>query len=564
MEKSLKVKKHEIVEEIMFNPQKTYVDLEPAIEIKEKSFSEIATDLERLTLGEKFKIILATLGYDSQKLDFTSQIIILIRMLPLIENRTHLFDIGTAGSGKSFVHSRLCNDTLKIESTITEANLFFNVNKKNWGAIYSENKEKSTILFDELTTVTMTKQLFAMLRELMETGKVERVSEEALHVNTSLVFAFNLEGELEKLEKDYLELPNLNIFQNIERGFSETAFLDRMAGVIPSWFLTASDPFITSESIEGYNFGDFYNFIVHQKKEKEIKFKYTIDLDLNGRSKRNIKKVISGLIKFLFPLENYSKEQFDFLVSIANWIFNLMHHKNSSLCTTQSNKKIILDIMKPSLKSGEIKKAWINSDYLKIKYSDESHLVYEYPLHKFSAKKNKKAFEEYQKMDDLQKEMMVPFIRLDGTTLVKEYDEPLNNYEAINLEKSLTLTELSNLAKTPFEERIIEYLKDIKTHQNALEKKVDSFTEDTISTYRALKLELHGLTESIKDNKNLETYEKAPFLTSSSILSNIKLQSAKANFKALFNINYDEVLEKNLTYNLKDNRIKLINLLNDD
>lgn len=552
------------IKKLKRNDSMKYIDIEPAIETREKSFELISKDLSTKSLGEKFQIILATIGYDANKLDVTSQIVLITRLIPLIQKKITFFDIGTPGTGKSFTHTRLSKHCTAINSSITESNLYGSASKNDPGLLAYNY---FTVCVEELTMLkNISPQLFSLLRETLHTGKIGRLQSEPKYIDTSFVFTFNLEGKSQsKLEENYKKLHEVDLYESIDSSFSEKAFLERISGIIPTWYLQSYKAFITDDNIYGYNYGDFDNFIQIQR-DKEIELKYEIKLDLHGRKFTNVEKIVSGFIKLLFPLNDYTQEEFTFIATIAYWLNSLLDHKNVSLISTQSNKRIMFDLIKPYLRSQNISRAWMNNDFVKVKFSDDPDNVYCYPLNIYALKNSGIQINKYNSLDEIQKEFVVPF-RLENNVLVKTYDEPLDSSEEVALTPSASLSELKNGSLSYFENAILEQISKVQKRMDKLEKNHKAFKEATISTYRELKLEVHSLSKIVEQISSSHPRReplympKAPFLIDKSILENILYKKALENYKQHFNITKEEIKFKNLSYDKKNNRIRMIEIL---
>lgn len=555
MESIIKTGKLETLKKLRRSSSLTYFELEPTSLTKEESFEEIKKDLSKLSLGEKINIILSTIGYDSRKLDVTSQLTLICRLLPLVEPSLVLYDIGTSGSGKSFFHSRISDKSLLITSSITEANLCGNANKKDDYGLLGQELDSACI--EELTTLTGVKQpMFGLFREIFNTGKISRTHEQtSRHIETSFVLTFNLEGDLAALESDYTNLESLNIYKNIDKAFSEKAFLDRISGAIPSWFLQTQDVFVEDENVVGYVVGDFCNYMKTQR-EKEIDLKYVTSEKLCGRRLGNVTKLIYGFIKLLFPNEDYTKDEFYFMESLALWLDSLKNNKDYDFISTSSNKRIILEIIKPFLRNEPIKRAWIDRDYLMVKYSDNLDNIYCYPLNCYAVRNSEKLFLEYSNLSPQKKKYVVPIKKDCNNTIIREYCEPINNKNEIRMVDLKSFSELKKIYTTPFQRDILEVLSNMDKKISNCESSIKTFKKDTITTYRELRLDIKKILLNLRSCEKISI--NAPFLIDSSILEDIRFKKAIESFKIAFSLSNKDLDFSNLSFDRENPSIKII------
>jgi ATP-dependent Lon protease len=102
-----------------------------------------------------------------------------------------------------------------------------------------------------------------------------------------------------------------NLFESLPEFIRETAFIDRLHGILPGWDL----PKFNSDMISrGFGFkGDFFAEVLHILRERSgyeeyVRSNCTITSD-SIRDKNAIWRIASGLLKLLFPDMKVTREE---------------------------------------------------------------------------------------------------------------------------------------------------------------------------------------------------------------------------------------------------------------
>ena len=179
--------------------------------------------------------------------------------------------------------------------------LFMNLNTGQIGMVGT----KDVVIFDEIahTEFTDPKALVSIMQGYMQDAKFSRGKKEVLAFG-SLVFVGNIDVQGSLPHEKYYHL-----FEPFPEYLQEIAFLDRIHAYLPGWEI----PKLSSSSYSNsYGFiTDYFCEIMHELRNTNpldsVKGRFKLvdtgntRLGISGRDQRAITKVISGLLKLLYP-----------------------------------------------------------------------------------------------------------------------------------------------------------------------------------------------------------------------------------------------------------------------
>lgn len=254
-------------------------------------------------------LLLYSLGYSSEALNFKEKITLIARAIPFCEKNFSLLEIGSRGTGKSNFYNIHRNKSIKIYTdTPTVANLFYNNNNNKVGSI----KEKKVIVIDEAHQMSFKEDLSTMFKSYLDNGTFDRGEDDAS--DCSIVFLGNYNNFNESYQNPEKIITNLK-----NKFFCDTAILERISFISNGWEVPKyKDPIDSSRErllpsflikiLEKLKDENFENFI-----GEKIEF----DKTLNKREKKNIIKTVSGLLKILHPNKVIRDKELIAYLSIA-------------------------------------------------------------------------------------------------------------------------------------------------------------------------------------------------------------------------------------------------------
>ena len=262
---------------------------------------------QHFTLEEWRDLLISSMGFNPSIYTERQKMLLITRMLPFIESRTNLVELAPKGTGKSFVYDNLSRYARVVSGgKVTPAVLFHNLNTNIPGLV----TRYDVVVFDEVQSIAgdSAGELIAGLKVYLESGKFNRGKTEAT-AEAGFVMLGNI-----TLDADYKPVYlDESIFKEIPNFLQETAFIDRIHGIIPGWELPRVTRDTPSHTL-GFK-GDFFSEILHRLRG-EVRYADFVKLHmrLEGcndlRDRKAISRLASAYLKFLFPDLEPTEQEF--------------------------------------------------------------------------------------------------------------------------------------------------------------------------------------------------------------------------------------------------------------
>ena len=275
-------------------------------------------DLEELKQGRKaftqeewLDVMLRSTGMEPGTLNNREKWLLLARMVPLVENNFNMCELGPRSTGKSHLYKEISPNSILVSGgQTTVANLFYNMGQKTVGLVGLWD----CVAFDEVAGIKFRdKDGVQIMKDYMASGSFARGKEEKA-ASASMVFVGNINQSVEVL------LKTSSLFDPFpsEMG-QDTAFLDRMHCYIPGWEIPKFRP---------EHFTDDYGFITDYLAEflrelRKEQFSDALDKffrlgkNLNQRDTIAVRRIVSGMVKLLYPDGEFNKEQLEEILRFA-------------------------------------------------------------------------------------------------------------------------------------------------------------------------------------------------------------------------------------------------------
>lgn len=275
-------------------------------------------DLDELKKGRKafskeewIDVLLRSIGMEPDQLTYREKWLLLLRMVPLVENNFNLCELGPRSTGKSHLYKEVSPNSILVSGgQTTVANLFYNMGKHTMGLVGLWD----CVAFDEVAGIRFKdKDGIQIMKDYMASGSFARGKEEKA-ANASMVFVGNINQSVDVL------LKTSSLFDPFppEMG-TDTAFLDRIHCYIPGWEIPKFRP---------EHFTDDYGFITDYLAEflRELrKEQYGDALDryfhlgknLNQRDTIAVRKMVGGLVKLVYPDGLFDKTELEEILQVA-------------------------------------------------------------------------------------------------------------------------------------------------------------------------------------------------------------------------------------------------------
>ena len=263
---------------------------------------------KEFTLEEWVYTMVSTIGLNPAKYpSLREQMILLTRLIPFVEDNTFLSEFGQPGTGKTFLYDKLSAYGRVISGSVeTPANLFYHGTKRKPGILAVAD----VVLFDEVDKVRghkMDTEVVGKLLKFMEGGSFDRQGV-TITSSASIVFGGNLRE---------FQTPLYRLFPD---DMQHKAFFDRIHGFI---FGESLPPIGRSVEFVSPSFGftsDYFSEILHRMRHyswTEV-VRSRVKLTKGGvRDEKAISKIVSGLIKIMYPHGEITKEELRVLVDQA-------------------------------------------------------------------------------------------------------------------------------------------------------------------------------------------------------------------------------------------------------
>ncbi|MBM4320217.1 MAG: protease Lon-related BREX system protein BrxL [Deltaproteobacteria bacterium] len=226
---------------------------------------------------------------------------LLARLLPLVENNYNLAELGPRGTGKSHIYKEISPNSILVSGgQTTVPNLFYNMARRMVGLVGVWD----VVAFDEVAGISFKeKDGVQIMKDYMASGSFAR-GRDSVSAYASMVFVGNINQPVDTLVK------TSHLFAPFPETMIDSAFFDRFHAYVPGWEIPKMRPeFFTNQyglivdylaeflrEMRKRNFGDAIN-----------KF-FRLGRDLNQRDTIAVRHTVSGLLKLLYPNEEYDKE----------------------------------------------------------------------------------------------------------------------------------------------------------------------------------------------------------------------------------------------------------------
>jgi ATP-dependent Lon protease len=221
-------------------------------------------------------------------------------MVPFVENNYNVCELGPKGTGKSHIYKEVSPNSILVSGgQTTVANLFYNLARRQVGLVGVWD----VVAFDEVAGIKFKDQDgVQVMKDYMASGSFVR-GRDSINASASMVFIGNISNINALLKTSHLLAP-------FPDEMIDSAFFDRFHAYIPGWEIPKMRP---------EHFTNQYGFIVDYLAEffremRKHNFGDAIDKyfrlgrDLNQRDTIAVKRTVSGLLKLLYPHEEYDKE----------------------------------------------------------------------------------------------------------------------------------------------------------------------------------------------------------------------------------------------------------------
>ena len=281
------------------------------IQMPHVDIDELKQGRKAFTQDEWMDVLLRSIGMEPDTLTYREKWLLLIRMIPLVENNFNLCELGPRSTGKSHLYKEISPNSILVSGgQTTVANLFYNMGRKTVGLVGLWD----CVAFDEVAGIHFKdKDGIQIMKDYMTSGSFARGKEEKA-ASASMVFVGNINQSVDVL------LKTSSLFDPFppEMG-TDTAFLDRIHCYLPGWEIPKFRP---EHFTDDYGFITDYlaEFIRELRKEQygdALDKYFRLGSNLNQRDTIAVRKMADGLLKLVYPDGEFTKEQLEEILKLA-------------------------------------------------------------------------------------------------------------------------------------------------------------------------------------------------------------------------------------------------------
>ena len=275
-------------------------DLKP-IQMPNMDMSELYEGRRHFTEEQWIDVLLRSVGYEPTQFEDRVKWHLLNRMVPLVENNYNVCELGPRSTGKSHMYKEISPNSILISGgQTTVANLFYNLARRTVGLVGLWD----VVAFDEVAGITFKdKDGVQIMKDYMASGSFAR-GRDSVAASASMVFVGNINQSVDSLVK------TSHLLAPFPEHMIDSAFFDRFHSYIPGWEIPKMRPeFFTNE------YGLIVDYLAEYMREMRkrsfgdaINKYFQLGRDLNQRDTIAVRHTVSGLLKLLYPHEDYDKE----------------------------------------------------------------------------------------------------------------------------------------------------------------------------------------------------------------------------------------------------------------
>ncbi len=252
----------------------------------------------KFTTEEWKGFLLRSIGLEPTQMTERNRDVLILRMVPFVENNSNLVELGPRGTGKSHLFQQISPYAHLISGgKATVARMFVNMATGQRGLVC----QYDVVCFDEISGISFDqKDGVNIMKGYMESGEFSR-GKESIRAYGGLVLVGNFEVDVEHQQRiGHLLGPMPPEMRD------DTAFMDRIHCYLPGWDVPK-----ISEPLKTDHFGLVSDFLSEcwtrlrsQGRGAVLQGRVTFGGALSGRDQNAVNKTISGLLKLLHPSPN--------------------------------------------------------------------------------------------------------------------------------------------------------------------------------------------------------------------------------------------------------------------
>jgi ATP-dependent Lon protease len=263
---------------------------------------------EHFDIDEWIDLLVSSCQFNPDVHRLSQKLLLLSRIISLVEPRVNIIELAPKGTGKSFVFDNISRYAAVIPGgKLSAPALFFNSNTKQIGLI----PRYDVVIIDEIQKIhtDASGEAMAALKMYLESGRYRRATGDLGTSESGFVMLGNITLGINRLplyESD-------GIFKELPAALQESAFIDRIHGLIEGWFMPRVSRNTPSKTL-GFK-GDFFSEVLHELRV-DLRYADYVSQSLNlpqcedMRDNKAIARLTEGYLKLLFPNLKLNEEEF--------------------------------------------------------------------------------------------------------------------------------------------------------------------------------------------------------------------------------------------------------------
>lgn len=250
---------------------------------------------KKFTTAEWKEFLLRSVGLEPSGMAERNRDVMLLRMVPFVENNFNLVELGPRGTGKSHLYQQISPYAHLVSGgKATVARMFVNNSSGQRGLVCMYD----VVCFDEVSGVSFDqKDGVNIMKGYMESGEFSR-GKESIRAYGSIVMVGNFDVDVTHQQRvGHLFGPMPAEMRN------DTALMDRIHCYLPGWDVPK-----ISEPVKTNHFGLVSDFLSEcwtrlrgHNRATALQGRVAFGGALSGRDQNAVVKTVSGLLKLLHP-----------------------------------------------------------------------------------------------------------------------------------------------------------------------------------------------------------------------------------------------------------------------
>ena len=277
------------------------IDALNPIQMPNMDMDELFAGRRQFTEAQWIDVLLRSCGYEPTQFDERTKWHLLCRLVPLVENNYNVCELGPRGTGKSHIYKEISPNSILVSGgQTTVANLFYNLASRTVGLVGLWD----VVAFDEVAGISFKDNAgVQIMKDYMASGSFGR-GRDQVNADASMVFVGNINQPVDTLVK------TSHLLAPFPEAMIDAAFFDRFHAYIPGWEIPKMRPeFFTGQY--GLIVDYLAAFLREMRKRNfgdAIQKYFKPGRDLNQRDTIAVRHTVSGLLKLLYPNEEYDRE----------------------------------------------------------------------------------------------------------------------------------------------------------------------------------------------------------------------------------------------------------------